>query len=213
MRESFDENECAGILLEEDDQSPVKKTASSGNELATNKYEEEEKLLRKYENECKYGYAFDHKRDLEIGIRSENAQNLIKNLHKKHQNASPSTSTLTSVASATTSLSPQSNQQSDSSRFLLDQLLGQLANKNIKESTTATVKLNQGAKSSSSSFPLQFNNYATPVDELSKFGLKSEWNLNREQDDAQTSTSSSSASSTSSSSGMFFVYDKYFSNI
>lgn len=167
-----------------------------------NKYEEEERLLKKYENECRYGHLINPTRDLEIGIRSEKAQDLIKNLQKSNHHTLSSSSTIDST-----------QQPSDSSDFILNHVLGQLCQtKKIKDGvlpSTSTIKSsdmtsNLSKQTPTSSSSLQFNNYTTQVDELNKFGLKSEWtSYNRVEADETQTGSSSSNSSASSSSGIW----------
>lgn len=175
-----------------------------------NKYEEEEMLLKKYENECKYGHDYDQKRRVEIEIRSEKAQNLIKNLQTSRRSTSPTVQEQTTGQARQEADRQDSLAQSllsDSSQIILSDVLDKLQTKRIKESASA---------STSTMTSLQFNNYASPVDALAKFGLKTEWT--NYVDDAQaiaaaaaiatggsaTGSSSSSSSVTSSSGKCLF---------
>lgn len=187
----------------------LENTKGRANATLANKYEEEERLLKKYENECRYGHQINPTtKDLEIGIRSEKAQNLIKNLQKSNHHTSSSSTTIDSTQ--------KSPQPSDSSDFILNHVLDQLCQtQKIKDgvlpstSTSTTTKSsgmtsNLSKQTPTSSSSLQFNNYTTPVDELNKFGLKSEWtSYNRVEADETQIGSSSSSSSASSSSGMW----------
>lgn len=194
---------------------------SVNKEKCENKYEEEEKLLKKYENECKYGHGFDL-----INSRSEKAQNLIKNLQKstmsvtngvKEENAEEKKRPLPNTNELPSSLDHSSRVNVDrenveSKQDTADALLSSVLNQ---------LTLSQQSKDPpipKSQSQYQFNNYTNyNIDDIPNLGLKipdsnsssatistsAAWScLNRDDEDNKTASSSSS----SSSSGYYYSY-------
>ncbi len=186
--------------------------------ISGNKYEEEEKLLKVYENECKYGSNFTTKQQpLNSQIRSKAALDLINNSSKKssiverqmkndftknedendeldEDETKPNSTTAVAATIATNTTS------SDVSDVLLNDVLRKLVSKQSSKqsSTTSTSTTTNPLNSASSS--LQFNNYKTSVDDYMNFNLKHNKKEHTDNNNVVTNNNKSLSSCSSSSS-------------